>query len=197
MKFFRYAKQIRYSEFSGSRQWFGGIFLWKDIQTLSVPEIIELNWIQETCIQQVRWLYYNSQRGLRIRPLDIWSLGVLTWKDSSYDFLQMTWGLFIWCSGDYEHVYWDITYDRSGTEFDLIAGVEYNFTGNTYFNTYSGSLLFTGGKALWYIYDGQGGIWTVNGMWPQSYLLLLSDLPSVIQALLRDILFQMLISDFS
>ncbi|MEI6672676.1 MAG: hypothetical protein WCL02_05065 [bacterium] len=67
--------------------------------------------------------------------------------DSSYESLQMTGGRFIGCDGDFQNIYGNISYTRSGTSFELIAGVEYNFTNNTYTPTYSGSLKFINGHA--------------------------------------------------
>jgi len=144
---------------------FGGTLFWHSIINLSSLETISLNGSTKDCKQQIRWLYYNNQRWLRIWPLDESSLDVLTWIDSSYEKLNMTWWLYIWCDDDYESIYWNITYDWSGEIFELIAGVDYDFADNQYINIYSGSLKFVNWEAIWYIYDSYGGIWTVEGTW--------------------------------
>lgn len=140
---------------------FWWIFLLKWLQQLSTWEVVELSWSNKVCTHRLSWIYYNSQRWNRIRPLDTQSLSWLKLLDASYDNLSIQWWLFVGCEtwSLSNKVYWNITHIYGGNQFELIVGVDYDFGSNKYFNTYSGSLNYFSWKLFWYIWDNYGWIW--------------------------------------
>lgn len=144
---------------------FWWVFFFKWMEMLSTGEVLSLSWISKTCTQRVLWLYYNSQRWNRLRPLDEQSLSWLKLLDPGYNGVSVTWWFFIWCSWNSQNVYGNISHTHWNINFELIAWVEYNFGSNTYINIYSGSLNFSSLKATWYIYDNYWWIAKVLLTW--------------------------------
>lgn len=143
---------------------FGGGFFW--FSTKSLPEA----WVTvtagsetRTCYKQVRGLYYNSQRGDRLWPLDDATKNLLS---GSYSSLQISWWLYTTCNGiDGQYsVYWAIKYTRGGAVSYLIAGVPLNFTNNSYDNTkfLNNMQYFNNTTPLGFVFDSAGGIWFVG-----------------------------------
>ncbi|MCX6822654.1 MAG: S-layer homology domain-containing protein [candidate division SR1 bacterium] len=116
------------------------------------------------CNKQVRGFYINSARGNRVRPLDQDSLTYLQSVDSSYDSLTMTGGFFV-CSTPATAVYGYIQHTRSGENYYLVAGMQYDFDHNQYIHLFdiNGSLLFENGTTRGYLRDSYGGIAEVSG----------------------------------
>jgi hypothetical protein len=54
------------------------------------PTTIQLDGDTKICSKQVRGLYFNSQRGKRLRPLDSDTLELLQQQDTSYDNLSIS-----------------------------------------------------------------------------------------------------------
>lgn len=138
---------------------FWWVFFFKWLETLSTGEIISLSWTTKTCTQRVLWIYYNSQRWNRLRPLDKQSLSWLKLLDSWYNNLILTWWFFVWCSGNFQNVYGNISHTYWNIDFELIVGVNYNFVSNIYTSIYSGSSEYISWKLNWYIWDNYGWIW--------------------------------------
>jgi len=105
---------------------------------------ITLNWETKICTKQVRWLYYNNQRWYRLRPLDQTTLNTLQTLTTWYTNLTMSGWWYTLCSWSIpDEIYWQITHNRySWTIFNMIAWVEYDFTGNTYIWSFSWTLKF-------------------------------------------------------
>ncbi|MDD4714455.1 MAG: hypothetical protein PHT72_03175 [Candidatus Absconditabacteria bacterium] len=74
---------------------FGGTFLWATAGTLEEPITVQANTDKLDCRRQVRGLYYNSQRGERLWPLDDLTATQLGYDDSG---LVSTGGLYTSCS---------------------------------------------------------------------------------------------------
>jgi len=114
---------------------FGWLFFLRDAEILSSPETIYLTWTNKSCYKKIQWVYYNNQRGMRFRPLDQDTLTKLQATTWAYVWLSMTWWLFMWCNGAWDtRVYGNITHMIGNTTYELIAGVEMNFSWNSYLN---------------------------------------------------------------
>lgn len=108
-------------------------------------------------------MYFNSQRGKRVWPLDQYTLALLQQTSSSYDGLQMSGGLFTSCTGYNYSIYGQISYNQSGTISSVVAGTnldyfhnEYGFNGIVHF---ADSLQYFDNKTpIGYIRDSFGGI---------------------------------------
>jgi hypothetical protein len=108
-------------------------------------------------------LYYNNQRGERIRPLDQSTLTGLQAINSSYNDVQLSGGLFMNCTGfagTSGNIYGQITTTKSTTTYYLMAGTTYNFTGNMHGTGLLGSLERNNATLSGYIRDSYGGIGT-------------------------------------
>ena len=103
------------------------------IKTLPIPEIIRLWNTSKMCYKKITWIYYNNQRWMRFRPLDIESLNTLKTNFWTYDDLQIDWGFFTNCSGIPNNIIiWNITHQLWNYSYDLIAWIELNFWRNSY-----------------------------------------------------------------
>lgn len=112
------------------------------------------------CTRQIKWLYYNPQRGNSVWPLDQESLGYLQEMDSSYDDLTMTWGRYTECDGKGSgDVYGQITHNLGSSEYKLVAWVEFD-DNNGYNQNFDNSLVYTENdkKAEGKIFDSWGGV---------------------------------------
>jgi len=120
-----------------------GLFLPRADVTLAIPQTVSFSGVDKLCVKQIQGYYVNPQRGNRVRPLDSASLTILQGMDSSYSGLVVTGGLFFACSGELEtNVYGQVKHSYLGSDYYLLAGVEYNFASGTYMSDYSGSAEF-------------------------------------------------------
>ena len=158
---FDYRSDIDF-KFGGNQK--AGIFFSRSLETLSIPEVVTIDSINTgLCYGKIRWLYYNNQRGERVRPIDENTLTWLQGIDSSYAVLQLSGGLFTNCtglSGTSGNVYGQVTliYNNSNTYY-LIAGTDYNFSGNIHGTNLSWSTQRVNDKLRGYVWDSFGGIW--------------------------------------
>ena len=143
---------------------FVGNFFWLPSKSVTWTKII-LNNNQKTCTKLVRGLYFNSQRGNRIRPLDKDTLDILKIQYSWYNNLEVSWGLYTTCdSGNNYGIFWAIIYSRWGIKSYLIAGTKLNYTGNKIVGSMANSFQYFDNKIpIGYIYDSNGGIGYVGG----------------------------------
>ncbi len=154
----------------GGNNFVGVIFRQSGI-TLSTPQIINISswWVTQTisCTKQLRGIYYNNMRWWRIWPLDSWNLATLIAQGSWYGAMTISNGFFTDCTG-VSWWYAPLSTDVYGqidhtigtqTGFRMIAGINYNFAGNTYSGTSFGhTLTYATGTNTWYIFDTLGGI---------------------------------------
>jgi len=111
------------------------------------------------CTHQVEWLYYNNSRWLLVWPLDLNTLTGLRSINTWYENMSLTGWLFYDCYGvDPTNVYGQVNIDLFGVEYKIIAWLNYDFSNNTYFNSFSGSLSYSWGMLSGYIFDNYGGI---------------------------------------
>jgi hypothetical protein len=121
------------------------------------------------CTKQIRGLYFNSQRGKRLRPLDQDTLILLQNQNSSYDNLEMTGWLFTTCdSGSNYGIFGYIKYTRWGVKSELAAGTKLNYNNNKIINAMANSFQYFDNKVpIGYLYDSNGGIgyvgWNLTG----------------------------------
>jgi len=118
-------------------------------------------WTEATkyCDQQIKWLYYNNVRWLRVWPLDTGSLATLKTINSSYNALQLNWWLFLNCIDENpNNIYWQIIFTLNGMEDWLTAWVEMDWDNNTYTWKFDESLIISGGRLSGFIHDSRGGI---------------------------------------
>lgn len=128
------------------------------------PMTITLNGENKTCTKQIRWLYFNSQRGQRLRPLDSETLTLLQEQNNSYDDLSIIWWLYTTCEGDPYSVVGAITYVRKWNTGYLVAGTKLNYPQNKINPQFAKSLQYFDNKVLiGYLYDSNGGIGYVGG----------------------------------
>ncbi len=143
---------------------FGGGIFWLATKSLTTNATISLGWITKTCSKQVRGLYYNSQRGKRMWPLDDYSLGLLRASNVLYNTLQITGWFFTTCEDTYS-IYWMITYDRNGTKSYVIAWIQLDYTDNHYLANFANSFQYFDNKTpLGYIRDSNGWIGFIWGV---------------------------------
>lgn len=173
---------------------FVGIIFWQTGETLSVPEVITIDSGAQSiqCTEKLRGIYYNNQRGRRIRPLDTGNLSFLSGQGSGYEIMTITNGFFTQCTwvswwyvpllnevyGQIDHSIW------TQTGFRMIAWIQYDFTGNTFSGlTFGHTLsLTTWWEYSWFIFDTNGGIAELNINIPrcQDFTSLPSDQPIII-----------------
>ncbi len=117
----------------------------------------------KTCTKLVRGLYFNSQRGKRLRPLDSDTLTLLQQQNSWYNNLQMTWGLYTTCGSGYG-IFGYIEYTRWGVVSKIAAGTKLDYNNNRIIDSMANSFQYFDNKVpLGYIYDSNGGIGYVGG----------------------------------
>lgn len=113
---------------------FGGGTLWVSTQTpLEQPKEIQTpRGERKLCSSKIEGIYYNSQRGERLWPLDEKSLAVLRRAGTQYDHLGLLGGFYTNCgSGDEKSIYGSVEHQLPGQEpYVLIAGVQYDIPSN-------------------------------------------------------------------
>lgn len=144
------------NDFVGSTFW---------LASKSIPAItINLENKSKVCTKQIRWLYFNSQRGKRLRPLDSETLSLLQKQKSSYNNLSITGWLYTTCEDDAYSVFWAITYIRSWNTSHLVAGTNIHYQQNKIIPQFAKNLQYFDNKVLiGYLYDSNGGIGYVGG----------------------------------
>lgn len=163
-----FANKFSFVHFMTPGNNFVGSAFW--LTSKSIPWItITLNSTTKTCTKQIRWLYFNSQRGKRLRPLDNETLTLLQEQNNSYDDLTITWWLYTTCendpySNDPYSVVWAITYVREWVTGHIVAGTKLDYQENEIHPQFSKSLQYFDNKVLiGYLYDSNGGIGYVGG----------------------------------
>ncbi len=146
----------------------GNNFPWSifRLPSISVNQTVKLWAHQKTCTKQLRGLYFNSQRGKRIRPLDQQTLWLLRNQHSSYNNLEISWGLYTTCdSGNNYGIFWAITYVRRGQTGYVVAGTKLDYTNNKILPSMANSFQYFDNKVpIGYLYDSDGGIGFVGGI---------------------------------
>jgi len=152
--------QSTYTEtsFDNTVSQFGGLIFWQGTNSIANDVTIEIEGASstKTCDEQIKWLYFNPQRGARLRPLDEESLEILSWMDGSYSSVKLTWGRYINCDDNGEnYIYGQITHTRNGLTYRLVAGVE--MSGDIYLQHFEGNLIYE--KQIWsgYFFDSWWG----------------------------------------
>lgn len=117
------------------------------------------------CTKQIKGLYFNSQRGKRLRPLDIDTLMLLQQQDDSYYDLALSWWLFTTCdSGSNYGIFWKIDYMRWEIPTHIVAGTKLQYHNNKITSQLADSFQYFDNKVpIGYIYDSYGGIGYVGG----------------------------------
>lgn len=117
------------------------------------------------CTKLLRGLYYNSQRGKRLRPLDSESLELLKQQNHMYDNLTIEWWLYTTCENTSPYsIFGYIKYNRKGVVSHIVAGTKYNYHDNKIIAKFAKSFQYFDNKVpIWYIYDSNGGIGYVGG----------------------------------
>jgi len=175
-KFSEVAFKARWNDFMGS-------IFWLNAKSIETWEVIKIGGglKEKTCFKKVRWIYYNAQRGNRLRPLDEDTLTYFRWTNASYNNLSMSGWLYTSCSGEEYSVYGQITYHVNWDSYDshITAWVEYDWTSNIYSGSFARSLQrFDNKYPIWFIYDDRWwGIWFVWWLWDtNSYDLVITEL---------------------
>lgn len=129
------------------------------------PTTITLAGDTKVCTKQVRGIYFNSQRGKRLRPLDTDTLTLLKQQDWSYYDLELSWWLFTTCdSGSNYGIFWAITYTRWDIETQVVAWTKLDYHNNKIIPNMANSFQYFDNKIpIGYIYDSYGGIGYVGG----------------------------------
>ncbi|NOZ45018.1 MAG: hypothetical protein GXP45_07960 [bacterium] len=104
-------------------------------------------------------MYYNSQRGERLWPLDIYSLQTLREGNASYSGLHLSGALYTVCDDDVYAIFGQVSYDWSGTSSAVTAGTKLDYRGNWLSGNFANSFeYFNNMYPLGYIVDTVGGI---------------------------------------
>ena len=123
----------------------------------------------KTCTKLVRGIYFNSQRGKRLRPLDEDTLTLLKNDNQIYSTLQMTGWLYTTCdSGSNYGIFGAITYTRWWITSYVVAGTRLNYPSNKIIANMANSFQYFDNKVpIGYLYDSNGGIgyvgWSLTG----------------------------------
>lgn len=119
----------------------------------------------KTCTKLVKGLYFNSQRGKRLRPLDEDTLTLLQQQNASYYDLHMTGWLYTTCdSGNNYGIFGAITYTRWWITSYVVAGTKLNYANNKIIANMANSFQYFDNKVpIGYLYDSNGGIGYVWG----------------------------------
>jgi len=144
--------------YSNGDNFAGKVFL---NDTIDMIEPVELSGDIMNCRKQLRGFFWNNARGNRLWPLDNDVLDELKILDVSYKNLVISGGFYSNCDGDDSKIYWSVKHTWNGTEYVLVAGVDYDFDNNVYANDFSGSLVSYLDSINGYLFDSYGWIWEV------------------------------------
>lgn len=153
---------------SAGNNFWGGIFR-LNAKSLSGNVDIYFLWNNgniKTCSKLVRWIYYNSQRGNRIWPLDSYTLELLKSSNASYNGLTISGWLYTSCIGSENKysIFWGITYNQWGTKSYIIAGTKLKYNQNARSGEFAQSLQYFDNKTpLGYLWDSYGWIGFIGG----------------------------------
>jgi hypothetical protein len=81
---------------------FGGAIFWLPAKSLLTSQEIDLDGETKHCRKMVRGMYYNSQRGERLWPMDVYTLETLREANASYNDLVLSGALYTTCD---ENIY--------------------------------------------------------------------------------------------
>ena len=154
-------------------QW--GIFWLPSIEYKS-GQVLTYEWASypnatRTCRKQVRWLYYNEQRGKRLWPMDSASLTYLKQINSDYDALTMTGGWYTTCSGwlakmPGSDIYGQITFnDPTYWDTSLSAWLMYTINNEILWSPvglFPSLAYYNNETPVGYLFDSLGGVWLVG-----------------------------------
>lgn len=167
---------------AGGNDFWGGT-LWISTQKkLDAPITITTNEDSRECLIKLEGLYFNSQRGERLWPLDENTLNSLKKWGTDYDDLSVFWGLYTHCkkanetevteTGDLYSIYGVVEHRvRTNTSYFLAAGVNYDLPNNRIEKNskmHCSLQLVNNKTAVGYLYDYQGGIGFVGGNVPST-----------------------------
>ena len=132
------SSDISHIHFAAGGNDFGGLLVWQQTSNATSSnnkQDIKIDGTNDVifCSRQVKGLYYNSQRGERLRPLDVETAKAL-WFDT-HSSLSMTGGVFTSCTTTGTSVeeadpygmgiYGKLTHTFNGREYILLAGAQY------------------------------------------------------------------------
>lgn len=137
---------------------------WLDTKNVDAQTITIANH-SKICTKQIKGLYFNSQRGNRIWPLDTDTLATLQTYNSTYNTLTMTGWWYTSCdSGSNYGIFGDITLQRGNHTSHLVAWTKLWYTGNTIQAAMANNFQYFDNKTpLGYLYDSEWGIGFVGG----------------------------------
>jgi len=150
---------------------FAGIFFWLESDSLSSSENLDIEGESDSldCNERVRGLYFNTQRGGSLRPLDQESLDILAAENSGYSNITLEWGRYRDCDWeDDKNIYWQINHVKSGIIYKMVAGMQ--ISGNSYNQIFDETLVFDDdqGVALGEFFDSRGWVWLSYLAWGET-----------------------------
>jgi len=155
------------AHFMGSGNDFGGAIFRLPTKSLAFPKEIALSWWDtRDCRRYVRGMYYNSQRGERIRPLDVYTLETFKEVNSHYEQLNISGWRYTTCDDWYNfNIYGQLNYNRSWTESRTTAWLMVNYTWNNFYQEFSENFeYFNNEFPLGYIVDSVWWVAFVGGL---------------------------------
>lgn len=122
----------------------------------------------KTCTKQIRGIYFNSQRGKRLRPIDQETRQLLIQQNPTYENLIIEWWLYTSCEQTPYSIFGSIKYTRWGKESYIVAGTKLMYNENKTNIWFAKSFQYFDNKVpIGYIYDSNGGIgfvgWSLTG----------------------------------
>lgn len=144
---------------------FGWSIFWLPSKSI-IPTTIKTNsWWKKICTKLVRWLYFNSQRGKRLRPLDEETRQLLIQQNERYNNISIEWWLYTTCDSWSNYgIFWAITYTLWNKKSYIVAGTQLDYQNNEIQATMANNFQYFDNKIpLGYIYDSNGGIGYVGG----------------------------------
>lgn len=160
------SNEVSHIHFKAWKNDFGWLLVWK--QTDVQNEQVKVNSDTLNCSRQIKGLYYNSQRGERLWPLDVDTAQTLGFSTQG---LSLIGGLFTscgtgsstWALSDPYGVYGYIKHTYKGADYSLVAGVQYeNNKVKSTSKLFPTLQRFDNKFPLWVLYDHNGGLWFVG-----------------------------------
>ncbi len=151
---------VHFNRWGNDFQW---AIIWNNTQTLNTPQIVTYGSTTLSCNKRVTGVYYNNQRWARRWPLDNTTRTALINTDNSYNNIEIAGWLFTDCGNwNSTKVYGQVSHILTGTlsgEYNLAAGLIYDFVNNTYQTSgTTNSLVLSNNQWSGYLYDSAGGI---------------------------------------
>lgn len=147
----------------GGNDFDGIMFLWDGLnQTWDLT----MNEVTINCNKKINWLYLNTARWNRLRPLDADTLVILSGNNNfvGYWDIEITWWFFTECNGvwiENDWIYGYIKHTYEWEEYEMWAWIDYSLPLWNPIWTWSGSLKYISGEnktAAWHLYDKNGWI---------------------------------------